>query len=266
LHPPDPTRALPMPFPMLADFALRLACGLTLLLLITPWRVVPPAFFRTHCLVILGLLVLASLDAATSSVGGPLMAAVVVAAVLSYLGAVAWGLGLVRVGLPVTVLVASIVAGALVAISYSPVAGFWALNAAVRLSSAFLLGSTLTAMLLGHHYLTAPAMSIEPLKRFVRCMAWGLGVRAVLAGVGVALWSGHLAPAASQAGGVSPLFLAVRWGMGFFGPGVATLMAWQTVKIRSTQSATGILYIATTLVLFGELSAMILSRDAGVVF
>ena len=32
------------------------------LLAIAPWRVVPPAFFRTHCQVILGLLVLAALD------------------------------------------------------------------------------------------------------------------------------------------------------------------------------------------------------------
>jgi hypothetical protein len=38
------------------------------------------------------------------------------------------------------------------------------------------------------------------------------------------------------------------------------------VEIRSTQSATGILYIAMTLVLFGELTALILSRDAGIVF
>ena len=42
-----------------------------------------------------------------------------------------------------------------------------------RLSSGFLLGTTLTAMLLGHHYLTAPAMSIEPLKRIVALMAMG---------------------------------------------------------------------------------------------
>ena len=38
------------------------------------------------------------------------------------------------------------------------------------------------------------------------------------------------------------------------------------MQIRSTQSATGILYIAMTLVLFGELSALILAREVGVVF
>ena len=51
---------------MLADFAIRLACGLAVLLLATPWRLVPPPFFRTHCQVILGLLVLAGLDLSRS--------------------------------------------------------------------------------------------------------------------------------------------------------------------------------------------------------
>jgi hypothetical protein len=62
------------------------------------------------------------------------------------------------------------------------------------------------------------------------------------------------------------LFLAVRFGVGLVGPAVATWMTWQTVRIRSTQSATGILYIAMTLVLFGELTAMVLSHDSGVMF
>ena len=63
---------------------------------------------------------------------------------------------------------------------------------------------------------------------------------------------------------MSPLFLAMRWGMGVVGPGLATYMTRETVKIRSTQSATGILYIAITLVLFGELAGMILGRGVGI--
>jgi hypothetical protein len=53
--------------------------------------------------------------------------------------------------------------------------------------------------------------------------------------------------------------------MGVLGPLVATVLAWKTVEIRSTQSATGILYIAMMFVLFGELGALILARDTGVV-
>ncbi len=53
--------------------------------------------------------------------------------------------------------------------------------------------------------------------------------------------------------------------MGFAAAGLAAVLARKTVAIRSTQSATGILYIATMFVLFGELTALILSRDAGII-
>jgi hypothetical protein len=250
---------------MLADFAIRLACGLALLLLIAPWRIVPPTFFRTHSQVILGLLVLAALDLSQDGAPGPVAAWVIAAAALAFVASLVWGLGLPRVAVPITALLVLIAGGVLVVVSRGGGGVLWALNAAGRLDSSFLMGATLTAMLLGHHYLTAPAMSIEPLKRFVRCMAWGLGTRVLLAALGWWVW--HQGIAGSHGGGgVSPLFLAIRWGMGFAGPLLATVLTWKTVEIRSTQSATGILYIAMTLVLFGELSAMILTRSAGVVF
>ena len=240
-----------MPIPMLADFAVRLAGGLAVLLLLTPWRVVPMTFFRTHCQVILGLLVLAVLDLSRCS-GGPTLAVVVALAALGYVASIAWGLGLSRVGVPITALIALGCGATLVAASRSPDGQVWAFHASGRLDSAFLMGSTLTAMLLGHHYLTAPAMSIAPLRRFVRCMAWALGARALLAALG--WWSGVEGQAATSASDpLSSLFFAMRWGMGFAGPALATVLTWETVQIRSTQSATGILYIAFALVLFGEL-------------
>ncbi len=256
-----------MPFPLLADFALRLACGLAALLLLTPWRLVPSAFFRTHFLVILGLLVLAALASPAPGYGGGwLLSSQVTAAVLSYLAVVVWGLGLPRVGIPLTGLVVLLCAGILVGISRSGDTSMWALEAAARLSSAFLMGATLTAMLLGHHYLTAPAMSIDPLKRFVYCMVAALVLRALFAAAGLELWWSGGGPFANRLESVSPLFLAVRWGMGLFSPALATFLTWKTVEIRSTQSATGILYIAMTFVLFGELTAMILSRGVGIAF
>ncbi len=254
-----------MPIPMLADFAIRLACGLAILLLATPRRVVPPPFFRTHCQVILGLLVLAALDMSRMEGGRGELVVVAVAAGLGYFASVAWGLGLPTVGLPITGLIALGTGGVLAAVSHAPDPATWGLNAAGRLASAVLMGSTLTAMLLGHYYLTSPAMSIEPLKRFVRCMGWALAARGALAAGGVALWASGRAGAAPSAS-VSTLFMAMRWGMGFAGPVLATVLAWKTVEIRSTQSATGILYIAMLLVLIGELTALILSRGTGVIF
>ena len=255
-----------MTFPMLADFVLRLAGGLAAVLLLTPWRLVPLKFFRTHCLVILGLLVVGALDVARVGVRGPELVAAIAAAVLAYAATVTWGLGLPKVATPLTALIVLATGFDLIADARVADPSRWALNGSGRLASALLLGSSFSAMLLGHHYLTAPAMSIEPLKRFVQFSGWGLAVRAALAAVGLGVWLSLPATASSDAA-VSPMLLvAMRWGMGIVGPAVAILLAWKTVEIRSTQSATGILYIAVTLVLFGELTALVLSRESGVIF
>lgn len=251
--------------PMPADFAIRLALGLAAMLALAPRKVVPPAFFRTHCLVMLGLLVGAALFEGRS-VPAPILTTTIAASVLAYLASATWGLGLPRLGLPMTVLVAAtstmvlLWAGKARAGPYQD--GLALFNDASRLASAALMGSTLTAMLLGHHYLTAPSMSIDPLRRFVAAMAASLVVRAVLAALGLVIWMQQTRPDDA----VLPIFLGMRWGMGLLGPALATILTWKTVQLRSTQSATGILYIAMTLVLFGELSGLILGRGAGVEF
>lgn len=251
-----------MSIPMLADFALRLAGGLAAMLLVTSWRSVPLLFFRTHCQVILGLLVLAGLDLSRATPDRAGLGVVIGLAVLAYFASVAWGLGIPRVAVPLSVLIAAGSVGLMVFASQSGMPSVWGLNAAGRVASAFLMGSTLTAMLLGHYYLTAPAMSIDPLKRFVLCMGGALVIRGLLGAIGVwEWWNGY---AASHS--VSALWLASRWGVGFAGPVVATSLAWRTVQMRSTQSATGILYTAMIMVLFGELTALILSRGTDVIF
>jgi hypothetical protein len=251
---------------MLADFGVRLAFGLAVLLLTTSWRTVPLPFFRTHCQVILGLLVLAALDASRSAGLSGGVWVLIAGGVLAYVATVCWGLGLPRVAVPATCLIALGTAEWLALVSRTDSPGLWAFNTASRYASGLLIGATLTAMLLGHHYLTSPAMSIEPLKRFVRYMGWGLGARGLIALIGLFLaHSGiqGLEPGSFEAS--SNLFLLMRWGMGFIGPVLATILAWKTVQIRSTQSATGILYVAMTLVLFGELTSLIGSRTGGLI-
>ena len=100
-----------MSMPMVADFGLRLAGGLAGMLLLASWRVVPSAFFRTHCLVMLGLLSLAALFLGRS-VPGPVLGGTIAAAALAYAGSAAWGLGLPRVAGPLTAAVAALAAGA----------------------------------------------------------------------------------------------------------------------------------------------------------
>ena len=182
---------------------------------------------------------------------------------MAYVSAVTWGLGLPRFGIASSVALVSLAAVWLGAVSRSDSTLLWVVSSASRLSSGFLLGSTLAAMLLGHHYLTAPAMSIDPLKRMIGLLAIALGVRIALSAMGICV--SHEVPSdllASPAHAQTAMVLAARWGMGFVGTAIATFMTWKTAQIRSTQSATGILYIAMIFVLFGELTAMIIASSA----
>ena len=160
--------------PMPSDFAVRLAGGLAFVLLLTSRKDVPPAFFRTVALVAMGLLVVGCLAAIGASPTW-MMGLLIASAVMAYLASAFWGLGLPSVAFPATVSVALACAGIMAwpplgirGLHFTGIDGF---NAASRLASSGLLGSTLAAMLLGHHYLTAPAMSISPLKRYVAAMA-----------------------------------------------------------------------------------------------
>jgi hypothetical protein len=250
--------------PMLADFVIRLAFGLSITSLLISWRAVPLPFFRTQSQVILGLLVLGTLDQARS--GGRTLAlwSVATGAILAYISAVAWGLGLPKIGTRTLAVIALIAAGWLTAASHSARSGLWALNASSRITSGWLLGVTLTAMLLGHYYLTAPAMSIEPLKRVVCMIGGALTARWLLAGIGLAVSeAGLLGSGTAPIMVNSGFLLAARWGMGFVGTGVSAYLTWKTAQIRSTQSATGILYITMIFVLFGELTSLILAVDSG---
>jgi hypothetical protein len=102
------------------------------------------------------------------------------------------------------------------------------------------------------------------LKRFVGCIGWSLGARGMLSLLGLALaQTGKASLQSSPLVSSGSIYLFMRWGMGFAGPVLATVLAWKTVQIRSTQSATGILYIAFALVLFGELASLIGSTGGG---
>ena len=171
---------------LLADFAIRLSFGLILALIVTSWHEVPLRFFRIQNQIILGTMVLGALDQARTS--GPSLALwlIIAGAVLAYLATISWGLGLPRFGIAAGILGVIVAAAWLVDASRSDDAGMWALNTSGRSASGLLLGATLTAMLLGHYYLIAPAMTIEPLKRSLNLIAVGLVARCLFAGVG--LW------------------------------------------------------------------------------
>jgi hypothetical protein len=118
-------------------------------------------------------------------------------------------------------------------------------------------------MLLGHSYLIAPAMSLTPLLRSLQALFIATALRGVLAGIG--LWSWTSEHSFAKLDEVT-LLLPLRWGLGLLAPLALGAMAWQTARMRSTQSATGILYIVVVFVFLGELTGQLLGRVTGFVF
>jgi len=129
-------------------------------------------------------------------------------------------------------------------------------------SSAAVLGLATTALLMGHSYLIAPSMSIKPLTRLLIAFFISLAVRVAVAALGLGSWtSEHSLGKLDQV----TLLLPLRWGIGFVGSAILGFMTWQTAKIRSTQSATGILYVVVIFCFIGELISQLLFLMTGFV-
>lgn len=137
----------------------------------------------------------------------------------------------------------------------SPVAA-GALTAASYLISALVLGSVIFAMILGHWYLVVPTLHIRPLRNLTQLMLGAILARSVLTALTIyVFWADgdvHVRETLRALWGLGGLFLWVRVLFGLLGPLIVGIMVWQTVKIHSTQSATGLLYVATIFVLIGE--------------
>jgi hypothetical protein len=122
--------------------------------------------------------------------------------------------------------------------------------------SSLALGSVVVCMILGHWYLVEPGMSVKPLRTVAALFIAVVVARLLLGGyTSVFVWRDFTAAGADLlSSGVVPnlLFFSQRVLFGLALPLALSWMIWQTVKIRSTQSATGILYVAVVFILFGE--------------
>lgn len=243
---------------MLPIFCLRLGCGLLGALWLLSPALVNPRFYRTHFLTVLGLSVAAAIF--LRGTGEPwLWFALGGTILLAFLGSLAWSLEGAPAGQVLGVLT---LCGAVAALCLSSQEGASGRSPAAlimgELSSAALLGTATTAMLMGHSYLIAPSMSLKPLFRLLTAFFSALGLRALIAGIGLWIWAGeHSLATLDEVTMVLPL----RWGIGFIGPFVLGIMAWKTAKIRSTQSATGILYVIVILTFLGELVSQVLLHN-----
>jgi protein NrfD len=135
-----------------------------------------------------------------------------------------------------------------------------ALTVASFLSSAALLGGASTAMILGHWYLVIPSMEVSHLQSIVKVHIASMAVRivVVVAAVVVAIetWQPGLGPSFKHyITSVAGIFFWQRVLFGLGGPALLSYLTWETAKIRSTQSATGILYVDFFTVVVGEVLA-----------
>lgn len=239
---------------LLAEFLLRLTFGLAAGMALCSPREVTSGYFRNHLYVTLGLSVLAAL--VTWSIGGPREWAAA-AAVASYLGAACWLYENSRLGRPMLGIIAILaLSGALQSEhgTGSVMQGF------ATITSGLVLGLTLAAMLLGHWYLNTPTMQLVPLRRLLVAMAGALIMQIALSGWGIVeMLNRSELPQLSWW-----LFLLLRWAFGLIGVMALVVMAWKTLQIPNTQSATGILYVAVIGVFTGELLGLLLSADAGI--
>ena len=142
-----------------------------------------------------------------------------------------------------------------------------ALWLASDLTSISLLGAAAAAMILGHWYLVVLDLPISALRRLTLMLAVSLALRAVVVGL---VLLGPAQVGIEEAGLVarglwSPdgVFVWMRLLFGILGPLSLIGFIWKTVEIRSTQSATGILYVELFLVMSGELLAKYLRAVAG---
>jgi len=130
------------------------------------------------------------------------------------------------------------------------------------LTSAAMLGGACTAMILGHWYLVLPSMDVSHLQAIVRVHIASMAARVVV--VGAAVWFALATFRADLDAGpsfrhyifsIDGIFFWQRVLFGLAGPAVLSYLTWETAKIRSTQSATGILYVDFFTVVVGEVLA-----------
>ena len=129
--------------------------------------------------------------------------------------------------------------------------------------ASWMLGSITVAWLLGHAYLTATKMTIAPLRFFSRMLSLAVAARVLFFAASLALAWGM--------GGEGPslwehleqwwLIVTLRVGVGLVALAIFAYMVGDCVRLRSTQSATGILYFASVMAYVGELASQYLTRE-----
>jgi hypothetical protein len=200
--------------------------------------------------------------------------AIAAAAVVVYWATVGRALARVRpaiVAIGVAAGVTAVVLDALAMTAARPLS-VQALAVVSVLSSAALLGGACTAMILGHWYLVIPSLEVRHLQSIVKWHIVSMAVRIVVVAAvvyaAVALWPAAVAEGAPSfrryITSIDGIFFWQRVLFGLAAPSLLAYLTWETAKIRSTQSATGILYVDFFTIVVGEVLAGYLLLATGV--
>jgi hypothetical protein len=125
-----------------------------------------------------------------------------------------------------------------------------------HVAATLLLGSVMLTMVFGHWYLVVPRLSIDPLKRLTKVLMAAIAFRTITILASLAVLQIEqaipLAAVLRELAVQQGIFFWPRVIFGVMVPIVLAAMIWSTVKIRHTQAATGLLYLAVVALLFGE--------------
>ncbi len=116
------------------------------------------------------------------------------------------------------------------------------------------VGAVSMGMILGHWYLVTPRLPEQPLRELTFFLLVALAVQGLLLIPALALPRDSIDNAVGTPILANPFFW-MRVGGGLAFPMVLSYMAYDSSGARAMQSATGLLYIAMTLVLSGEVLA-----------
>ncbi len=128
------------------------------------------------------------------------------------------------------------------------------------LLGGLLMASINDAMVLGHFYLMIKGLPLEALRRAGLFVFAVLVARIVCFGLVLAFWDGAYEVLVER----ELIWTAWRVAFGFLGPLVLLLMVKDTVRLKHTQAATGLLYVAVGFALMGELAATYLELATGI--
>ncbi|OGH63222.1 MAG: hypothetical protein A3G34_15320 [Candidatus Lindowbacteria bacterium RIFCSPLOWO2_12_FULL_62_27] len=234
----------------------QISIGIILALIAISLDKVGRGFFSFHAALALSLEAIAlALDRSRMPAFAPYGASLLILTVLYQVRKLRWTGTLIR-------LTALLGAAALVWI-----AGPSTADALALVSSAWVLGAVLVAMNLGHWYLVIRGLPIDLLGVANRRLIQALVLRIACIAIGVILAREAWAAMWTAAGGPmwdKVLFLTVRVAFGLAAPLVLSWMVHECVKIKSNQSATGILYVSVVFILIGELSGLYFLLHRGV--